>query len=575
MAAAPATDKDGLGINEQGFASPEDSPAAGPGGSSTRSLRLLEQEEGIEADGENAAPAEDEVALDDLDLTNFSEMTALPPLQPPPPRRLLYTLSTIRREPKWAMGGRGGEKVIQFFNRNLVRARIMSSRPVPPNEADPTNYMTHKIEYITGGKGQEWAILDEKAKTIRMKAALPPPSFSPSVSVRSATGLSSPASSPAHRSSLGFAGSTSLREGSPSSTVRAGRSGSQGALGRTGGSAASFGAAGATGTPLAGSASPSQSQSAMLEAEGLNCGGESPGRESATMAAPGMSTPKDPLAEDGLGEGEGEGEGGEGGEAAEPSEPELVAPPGWWIARYTDWESVRNQEPAPGQYGIVNVDCRFTKSPSASFGGRRTISRAFDQASWERELIRQERRERGRAVCEENARAARGPDLTAYSTQPSWGSPVPKNPKKATTGFGTTSRSAGLKPSEGPEPGAYDLTEKDKSRMTIRRRVGGGGKSLEDYRSRSAPGLEPLAYDVDKSMRMTIPKEPAWRIRAESKRSGLATAPSAPGPGSYNVSHKLTLERSPAAQYNRRPPSTRLRKRHEEDPHMGYFTLFG
>jgi len=83
--------------------------------------------------------------------------------------------STFRRQPQWRFEGRGGDQVIEFRRPEgpstvHVRARILSSRPVPEGAPDADSFRTHCLEYIVGGSGQVWVRLDEVRKTVRIKA---------------------------------------------------------------------------------------------------------------------------------------------------------------------------------------------------------------------------------------------------------------------------------------------------------------------------------------------------------------------------------------------------------------------
>jgi len=103
----------------------------------------------------------------------------------PPPTRALHIDSTIRRMPAWRIEGRGDDRVIEFtvsvplgasltgFRPRTVKARILCARPVPKTARDPDNFMTHLLEYIVGGHGQEWVRLDEEACTIRFEGEHP------------------------------------------------------------------------------------------------------------------------------------------------------------------------------------------------------------------------------------------------------------------------------------------------------------------------------------------------------------------------------------------------------------------
>lgn len=362
-------------------------------------------------------------------------------------------MSTMKRTPKWAMGGRGEEKVIDFFMVTRVRARILSSRPVPATAPNPENYPTHRIEYIVGGRGQEWAIIDERRQTIRMKAA-----------VRR------------HVDEVEF----------------------------------------------------------PAEGEALS----PPGSPLGAAAGEGAGPEELPVVE---------------AEASVASEPTLVAPPGWWIARYTVLEPARRLEPAPGQYGIVNVDCRFQKSASAVFERPSSMSQvvhAKDQPTFEKKLKELERRDHARRVMEESR--CSGPDSTLYSVHTSWNQVAP-NRKRPNTGFGSAPRTNFATVREGPEPGAYKPRNCwDGKQVSMRSRVGGAVKSLQEYRAASAPGLDPLAYDASRSFRAVVcPKEPKWNIRCTSERSELVTS-TAPGPGTYNANYKQVLTRQPVMTYTKR-----------------------
>lgn len=102
-----------------------------------------------------------------------------------PPMRPLEVSSTVRHEPSYSMVGRGQDEVIEFTlpgwpgnppsGATFVRARVLSSRPVPADAQDPQSFMTHKLEYIVGGIGQEWVKLDEAKKTLQTKGLAPLP----------------------------------------------------------------------------------------------------------------------------------------------------------------------------------------------------------------------------------------------------------------------------------------------------------------------------------------------------------------------------------------------------------------
>jgi len=108
-----------------------------------------------------------------------SEVDA-PPYNPHPPVRSIGVLSTSRREPHWTMAGRGEEMCFEYkkpggLMSQLVRARLIQTRPVPQQTGDPQSYMTHQIEYIVGGIGLEWVRLDENKKTVKQKLGYIPP----------------------------------------------------------------------------------------------------------------------------------------------------------------------------------------------------------------------------------------------------------------------------------------------------------------------------------------------------------------------------------------------------------------
>lgn len=97
-----------------------------------------------------------------------------PPVSPHSPTRPLHVSSHVKKEPSWTMSGRGEEKLIEYTlplpdAKNLVRARLMKSRPIPENCQEPDNFMTHQIEYIVGGSGAEWVKLNEAKRTVRQK----------------------------------------------------------------------------------------------------------------------------------------------------------------------------------------------------------------------------------------------------------------------------------------------------------------------------------------------------------------------------------------------------------------------
>jgi len=326
----------------------------------------------------------------------------------------MHVDSNVVREPSFAIGGgRGGEPILQFkIGGHFRRARILSTRPVSEKARSPDDSMTHLLEYIVGGKGQVWARLDERKKTLRFEMP------------------------------RGFEG----------------------------------------------------------EAELIKY--------------------------------------------------ELVEAPG-------------DQEPAPGQYGIVDVSIRFKREPTFRIGRPPTSQPPLRRAATETRL---------QAAGESATRRGRVPALPSDMTYT-----PPTNPNVLPTrrapsfGFGTAARMPKDRKEKGPEPGAYAPQNCWDGRVCTMR-----GRLDKDFSKRLVEGLEPAPKDRDpeRGLKITRAGVPKWSMSGSGDRSSFAgKAGTTSEPGKYDPSYTLVEKRARAVTY-RGPVGKSKDPQAPPDPQFVCYSLF-